>query len=127
MAGKIGVQEVVRGLIDAGANPKLENVSGETALSLAGGSNHLGIFSTVLAVQDADGGLAEKADGLNFDFKATVIDFVEESGNMKPYAAEHLVADLLQNTDLPGHPGSATPSFRWLHLPANNASRGLAA
>jgi ankyrin repeat protein len=115
--------EVVKALVDAGADPKLQNASGESAVSLARDSNHLGILSMVLAVADADGGLAETAEGHpDFGCKATVIDFVRESGGMKPDAAEYPVAQLLEDINLGNHYFD-TPEFRWIHLPANNVSR----
>lgn len=130
LAIRHGHEDVVKLLLGAGADVLLENAQGEGPMALAG--HHPTILQMVAAAHQ-DGRLAVIGDGnlhsdVDREFNATVVDFFPDvPGVYKPHAVEINVADLLRNPRYsPGSSGDAIddlPSFRWLHLPANNVGR----
>ena len=123
LAVRGGHEGVVKALLDGGADATLPK-----AKALAKPFSNIWNMITVFA---ADSRLykTEKYldDDIDCDFTATVanFNFVVESGALKltpqiePVNVKKLLADpwCFLNTK-----GAAAPSFRWLHLPANNVS-----
>jgi len=78
-----------------------------------------------LAILQRDGPLAEKGDGLyahDQQFNATVVNFLTEADNQENSIKECNVEKLLNDAANLRDKSIDKPSFRWVHLPANNVS-----
>lgn len=117
---------VVRHLLDAGADITLANATGETPRSLAQRLGHANIFNMIAAV-DEESRLAETREeaylipSIDYEFQATVVHFIPNSGILEMTAVEVDVESLLEDPTYSMSP-EERPAIRWLHLPANNVS-----
>jgi ankyrin repeat protein len=123
-----GNEDVVKVLLEAGVKVDVENADGETPMRLAT-REKLPTILTMLAKRDKDGPLAETETDLksavDHEFKATVVDFVSRSGIQVPFTTEVPVDQLLKDLRFKRDRSNGSPSFTWLHLPANNVRSQL--
>ncbi|PMD60285.1 uncharacterized protein K444DRAFT_588846 [Hyaloscypha bicolor E] len=115
-------ERVVEILAQAGCDISLKSNNNESPKDVAIKMNY-GSILKILAKRDEDGPLAETWEALNHDIdkviNATIVDFFTES-DIQPYVRERSVNALLENPRLPHEKNNASPSYRWIHLPANN-------
>jgi ankyrin repeat protein len=123
-----GNEDVVKVLLEAGVKVDVENTEGGTPMRLAT-KGKLATILTMLAKRDKDGPLAETETDLKSavdrEFKATVVDFVSRSGIQIPFTTEVPVDQLLKDPRFKRDRSNGSPSFTWLHLPANNVRSRL--
>ncbi|GKZ18051.1 hypothetical protein AbraIFM66951_006568 [Aspergillus brasiliensis] len=123
LATRSGHADAVELLLSAGASVHLANAQGEAPTDLA--EHHPTLLRMIAAVEKA-GRLAVAEiphlhPSIDHEFRSTIIDFVPVAGALVPFAAEVAVDAVLKNPWAPitAHE-SASTSFRWVHLPANN-------
>ncbi|OJJ70526.1 hypothetical protein ASPBRDRAFT_208262 [Aspergillus brasiliensis CBS 101740] len=123
LATRSGHADAVELLLSAGASVHLANAQGEAPTDLA--EHHPTLLRMIAAVEKA-GRLAVAEiphlhPSIDHEFRSTIIDFVPVAGALVPFAAEVAVDAVVKNPWAPitAHE-SASTSFRWVHLPANN-------
>lgn len=117
-------EDIVRLLLDAGADITESNDAGESALTLA--ERYPTILSMILQHKE-HGKLAQPSDldnNVDKHFEARVVKFSRTSGILKPRPSHLSVRNLLNNprSELISGSESEDTVFRWFHLPANNVS-----
>jgi ankyrin repeat protein len=118
-----GRENVVNMLVKAGCNISLRNAGDYTPKALAEVKNYNTIV-TFLAQRDEDGPLVENVEELSSavdkDFEGTIVDFYYSPGIHEHHASVKPVDELLENPRHSHDRNKGAPSFRWIHLPANN-------